>query len=143
VTAGKASTRTRPPLDRRLLFAVGALLAASLFLVESGLAEILLARDRRCLEAVRALRVAPARGSTCYSVETRALVQGMSGVGLRGAGSEGGLGRWGMVGLYAVLGGVCALSGRRGLVTFLALHAVILAGSSILAYFSNFVILSR
>jgi hypothetical protein len=117
----------RPKLNARSLgrrerdFLVGALLALSLFLVEAGVAEILIGSDEACREGVRQLRLAPDPFAACNPewvwFMLRAIARGWAWLFNPSAAPI--LGWVSMSGYYALAGGISAQLDRRNTILLL------------------------
>lgn len=125
------------------LFLVGALAVAALFLVEAGVAEILLARDAECIEAAERMRFGPPARLTCLPELAadllRAVSRGFVGVALP-EGSD--LAAWiGMALFYAAFGGAFSqLSFRWALSGYLVLHLLVVIVAGAIGYLSRYIV---
>jgi hypothetical protein len=133
--------RPRAPWVERLV--VGALLATALFSVEAGLGQIALSRDAACREAATSMRLGPPEaGNGCLPelglAATRSLAFGPGGALLTDAPL---ILAWGLsLGVYAILGGVCAqltLGWAAG--TFFSFHIVLLGAVAFFSYITPYV----
>ncbi|TFH35021.1 MAG: hypothetical protein E4G99_08235 [Anaerolineales bacterium] len=120
---------------------VGALLAASFFLVEAGIIEILLGMDQACRRSISSLRLAPDPFTACTPEWEWMLLHAAS----RGfawlfnpafpvllAGLSMGV-------VYAFVGAVCASVFRgRGVFVYLAIHLAIISGVAGLSYLGQY-----
>jgi hypothetical protein len=128
------------PDQRRAL--VGALVAASFFLIEAGVIEIVLGLDQGCRSAVGSLRLAPNPFSVCipewewmflhsasrgllwlFNPSSPALVAGIvMGV------------------VYSIVGAFCATMFKtKGIFVYLAVHAFLVATIAGLSYLSRYI----
>ncbi|NIS79132.1 MAG: hypothetical protein GTO14_02665 [Anaerolineales bacterium] len=140
------STKQREQHQQAFLrsFLIGALLAVSVFFVEAGVSEILLARDAQCRANLRRMRLAPNPEELCQpewqSLMLRAASRGVVGLFFPSAGP--GLAWVGMALIYAMVGGFCArFSGRAGVILFLTINLALTAFLAGLGYLSQFVLL--
>ena len=123
-------------------FMVGALFAAALFLVEAGIAEILLANHAQCEAMVSNMRLRFGLQEVCtpkWAVfMLGAISRGIIGLILPGAPA---FVAWlTMGGIYALAGGGCGqMSPRWGVVIYLAGHIAIVALLAGLGYISQFI----
>ncbi len=123
-------------------FLVGALIALSLFLVEAGVAEILIGSDEACREGVRHLRLAPDPFSACDPewvwFMLRAIARGWAW--LFNSNVAPFLGWVSMSAYYALAGGISAQLDRRNTILFLFVIQVgTVAIISGLAYLLQFI----
>ena len=123
-------------------FMVGALFAAAFFLVEAGIAEILLANNAQCEAMVSNLRLRFGFQDVCtpdWAVYMLgALSRGI--VGLFFPGAPAFLAWLTMGGIYAMVGGGCGqLSPRWGVAIYLAGHISLVALLAGLGYISQFI----
>jgi len=123
-------------------FILGAILALALFLVEAGVAQILIGSDLTCREALSRMRLAPDAFTACQPewiwFMLRALSRGW--VWLMDASSPAAVGWLVMGGYYAVLGGMSQqLSRRSGWLIFLALQLATVALVAGLGYVRQFI----
>jgi hypothetical protein len=135
--------RIRLKRKRRLrAIAIGALLAVSVYLVEAGVAEILLARDNQCRAAVFNQRLFMDPNSVCMpewqQLMLQATTQGVLGLVRPEAPA---LAVWlVMIVLYAGLGGFCArLPTRWALGVFFVVNVGSIALLAGLMYLSRFI----
>lgn len=124
------------------IFIVGALLAAALFLIEAGVAEILIAIDEECRASIASIRLAPNPFDVCAPewqwYLMRAVSRGIAWViNLDIAPVVG----WLTMGLvYSILGGTVAQIFRdRGFVVFLIAQIGLVAALMGLGYFRQFI----
>jgi hypothetical protein len=124
-------------------FLVGALLAVSVFFVQAGVSEILLARDIECRENFRQMRLGPNPEYYCQP-EWQGLMLGAASrgvVGLFFPSAKPGLAWAGMALIYALIGGVCTRFSRRsGIILFLTFNLALTALLAGLGYLSKFVL---
>ena len=125
-----------------LRFILGAVFALSLFLVEAGVAEILIGKDITCREALGRMRLAPDVFTICQPewewFMLRALARGWPW--LVEASSPAAIG-WVVMGVYyAVLGGMAQqISRRLGWVIFLCMQLATVALVAGLGYIRQFI----
>jgi hypothetical protein len=108
----------------------GALLAASFFLVEAGVVEIILGLDLECRRSVGSLRLAPDPFSACMPEwQWRFMNAASRGfIWLFNPNASALLSGLGMGAFYSVVGALCAFMFRvRGIGAFLAIHLAIMA----------------
>jgi len=130
-------------LDKRAkIFLIGALLAAAVFLIEAGVAEILIAMDQECRASIASIRLAPDPFDVCASEWQWYLMRAMSRgiawvINLDSAPIIG----WLTMGLvYALIGGSVAQMFRgRGFVVFLIAQVGLVAALMGLGYFRQFI----
>jgi hypothetical protein len=139
--------RTAHPRKLRLdgrarVFVIGALLAGALFLIEAGIAEILIAMDQECRASIASIRLAPDPFNVCapewqwYLV--RALSRGIPWVINQESAPI--IGWLSMGAFYAILGGISGQTFRgRGFIVFLIAQAGMVATLMGLGYFSQFI----
>jgi hypothetical protein len=128
------------PDQRRAL--LGALIAASFFLIEAGVIEIILGLDQECRRTVGSLRLAPDPFTACmpewqwlflhsasrgflwlFNQTAPALIAGLS-----------------MGVIYSIVGAVSASVFKgRGIFVYLAVHLVIVGGVAGLSYLSRYI----
>jgi hypothetical protein len=126
-----------------LKWIVGAVLALALFLIEAGVAEILIGNDDACREALYRMRLAPDAFSACQPEWVWFMLRALS----RGwpwfvkASSPAALG-WVVMGIYyAVLGGMSQQFSRRsGWIIFLAFQLATVAIIAGLGYVRQFIV---
>jgi hypothetical protein len=128
--------------QRELSFILGAVLALSLFLVEAGVAEILIGNDSACRQSLSRIRLAPDAFSACQPewvwFMLRSLSRGWAWLANPELVPVVG---WLVMGLYyAVLGGMSQqLSRRSGWVIFLGLQLATVAVVAGLSYLGQFI----
>ncbi len=130
-------------LDKRTkIFIVGALLAAALFLIEAGIAEILIAMDQECRLSIASIRLGPDPYDACASEWQWYLMRAMSRgipwvLNLESAPLVG----WVVMGLvYSLLGGTVAqLFRKQGIIVFLIAQTGLVAALMGLGYFRQFI----
>lgn len=134
--------RKRNKLTSGQRFLVGALFAVAFFLVEAGIAEILLANNARCEAMVSGMRLRFGLEDVCtpdwvvYMLD--ALSRGI--VGLFFPGAPAFLAWLTMGGFYAMAGGGCGqLSPRWGVAVYLAGHISLISLLAGLGYISQFI----
>lgn len=124
-------------------FFVGALLATAFFFVEAGVAQIVLAGDIPCQEAIGRLRIEQDPEVFCMpELETRLLEaasKGIAGFFLPNAPT---VGVWLLMGtVYAIIGGLLGqLSARWGITIFFLSHIALLAVTAGLGFLSKFIV---
>lgn len=140
----EGSEKRRPiRLDGRTkVFVLGALLAAALFLIEAGIAEILIAMDQDCRASISSVRLAPDPFQVCASEWQWYLVRALSRgiVWIFNQDSAPFIG-WITMGLiYSLVGGMSAQAFKgRGVVAFLIAQVGIVAALMGLGYFRQFI----
>lgn len=140
----EGSEKRRPiRLDGRTkVFVLGALLAAALFLIEAGIAEILIAMDQDCRASISTVRLAPDPFQVCASEWQWYLVRALSRgiVWIFNQDSAPFIG-WITMGLiYSLVGGMSAQAFKgRGVVAFLIAQVGIVAALMGLGYFRQFI----
>jgi hypothetical protein len=126
--------------DRLQRFLIGFLFALSFYLVEAGLAEILLARNAACLESLTQFRLAPDPFEVCMSelgyFAARSVSRGFIGPAAPA------LITWPVMGIfYAMLGGGLAqFKLRRAIAGFVILQIVMVAVLTSIGYLSQFIV---
>ncbi|MFQ5943599.1 MAG: hypothetical protein ACE5JF_08605 [Anaerolineales bacterium] len=139
-----ASLRSFLSDDRPQRFIIGFLFAASLILIEAGLAEVLLARNEACLANLESFRLAPDPYEACMSEFGIFLARSMS-QGLIGTLNPeiSAFAAWFILALlYGFIGGGLAqLPVRWAIAAFLIVHVILLMVSMSLGYLSQFIIL--
>ncbi len=136
-------TNGRLTLDkdqRRAL--IGALLAASFFLIEAGVIEIILGMDQECRRAVGSLRLAPDPFSVCMPewqwMFLHAASRGI--LWLFDASIPAILAGLGMGVLYAIVGAISAAVFRiRGFLVYLGIHIFLVAAVAGLSYLGRYI----
>ena len=126
--------------QRRAL--VGALLAASIFLMEAGIIEIMLGLDLECRRSIGSLRLAPNPFITCMPEWQWLFMHAASRgfVWLFSQSSPALLAGLIMGGVYASIGAICASIFRwRGVVVYLMIHLAIVAGVAGLSYLGRYI----
>lgn len=143
MNSGQPEKRARIRLDARTkVFIVGALFAGALFLVEAGIAEILIAIDQDCRASISSVRLAPDPFDVCASEMqwylARATSRGIVWVVNRDSAPIVG---WLTMGfIYALTGGLSAQTFRgKGIVAFLIAQVGIIAALTGLGYFRQFI----
>jgi hypothetical protein len=122
---------------------IGALLAASIFFIEVGIAEILLARDAHCRENLERLRLPPVLEEVCMPewqvLMLSAASQGLLGVFLPEAGPI--LAWLVMLLIYTSFGAICTrLSTRWAVSVFLVMNLSSIALFAGLGYLSRYIV---
>lgn len=126
-----------------LAFLIGALAVAAIFLIEAGLAEILLARDTECIEAAERMRFGPPARFKCLpefvAEMLKAVSKGFVQIAVPQAGD---LVAWiGMATFYAIFGGaISQLSFRWAVSSYLALHLIIVLVVGSIGYLSKYIL---
>jgi len=134
--------RQRNKLTGGQRFLVGALFAAAFFLVEAGIAEILLSSNAQCEAMVSNMRLRFGLEDVCTPEWVVYMLGAISRgiVGLLFPGSPALLAWLSMGGMYAIAGGGCAqLSPRWGVSIYLAGHIALVALLAGLGYISQFI----
>ena len=132
---------TRPNHLQRAL--VGFLLAAALFFMEAGWAEISMAQNEECLEGLRALRMPPSATSVCASEFQLYLSQAASKgiVGVFRPDASNAVAWMVMALLYGALGAAFAqLSPRYAIPGFVATHLMLLMVLMATGYLAQFIV---
>ena len=134
--------RQRNKLTGGQRFMVGALFAAAFFLVEAGVAEILISNNARCEAMVSGMRLRFGVQDVCTPdwvvYMLGAISRGILGVIFPGAPAF--LAWLTMGGIYALAGGGCGqLSPRWGVAIYLAGHIALVALLAGLGYISQFI----
>ncbi|GMR11483.1 MAG: hypothetical protein BMS9Abin28_2316 [Anaerolineae bacterium] len=129
--------------DRSQRFLIGFLFAMAFFMIEAGVAEVLLARNEICLEALSEYRLAPDPNEVCMSEFEFFLARSLS----RGAigtlsPSTSAFVAWPIIAvLYGLIGGGFAqLSLRAAIGGFLIVHVILLMAFMSVDYMSQFII---
>ncbi len=129
--------------DRSQRFLIGFLFAMAFFLIEAGLAEVLLARNEVCLETLTEFRLAPDPSEVCMSEFEFFLARGLSR-GLFGiiSPSTSVFIAWPVIAvLYGLMGGGFAqLSLRAAIGGYLIVHVVLLMAFVSVDYISQFIV---
>jgi hypothetical protein len=123
-------------------FMVGALFAAAFFLVEAGIAEILLANHAQCEAMVSNMRLRYGLQEVCTPEWAVYMLNAISRgiVGLISPKASAFLAWLTMGGFYALAGGGCGqMSLRWGVITYLAGHIALVALLAGLGYLSQFI----
>ena len=127
---------------RTKVFVLGALLAAAFFLIEAGIAEILIAMDQECRASIASVRLAPDPFQVCATEWQWYLVRALSRgvVWVINQDSTPFIG-WITMGLiYSFVGGASAQTFRgRGGVAFLIVQIGMVAALMGLGYFRQFI----
>jgi len=126
--------------QRRAL--VGALVAASFFLVEAGVIEIILGVDLECRRSIRSLRLAPDPFTVCMPEWQWLFLNSASRgfVWFLNQAASALLAGLIMGVVYSILGAVCAYLFRlRGILVYLAVHLAIVAGVAGLSYLGQYI----
>jgi hypothetical protein len=128
------------PDQRRAL--LGALVAASFFLIEAGLIEISLGFDQECRRQIGSLRLAPDPFSACMP-EWQWLFMHSASRGflwLFNPGTPVLLAGVGMGVFYSLVGAVSALGFKgRAVIVYLGVHLFLVAGIAGLSYLSRYI----
>lgn len=132
----------KPAINRSRIerFMIGFLFALSFYLIEAGLAEVLLARNAACIESLTQYRLAPNPFEVCMSelglFATHSVSRGFFGPDAPG------IIAWPVMGmLYALAGGGLAqLSLRRAIAAFLVLQTIVVAIFTAVGYLSQFIV---
>lgn len=132
---------TTRPFDVRLIL-LGGLLGAAFYLVQAGVAEIVLAENAACLARTEQLRIGFLPEEVCMPEWQRLLFQGATrgipGVILRRVPLAG---RALTAILYVLLGGVCSqLPRKMGLIVFLLSAVFMVAVAALLSYLAQFIL---
>jgi hypothetical protein len=117
----------RSRLDR---FLVGALLAAGLFLIEAGVADVLIAREMACRTEIDLLRWGQDLGELCTPAWVLPILSALSRGALDFQGSGGSISTlwFATGGFYALLGGLCGqIAAKWGAAIFLLIQLSSLA----------------
>jgi hypothetical protein len=144
LSTGQNITRKSIRLDTRTrIFVIGALLAGAFFLIEAGIAEIMIAVDQECRASISSLRLAPDAFEVCDSewkwYLVRATSRGIAWVINRESAPI--IGWITMAFVYSVLGGVSAQMFRgRGIIAFLLIQVGMIAVLMGLGYFRQFIV---
>ncbi|MGD2163784.1 MAG: hypothetical protein PVH60_13075 [Anaerolineales bacterium] len=144
MTTGNNKKRKSIKLDARTkIFVIGALLAGAIFLIEAGIAEIMIAMDEQCRASIATLRLTPDVFEVCapewqwYLV--RATSRGIAWVVNRESAPI--IGWLSMGFVYSLFGGASAQIFRgRGIIAFLLLQAGMIAALMGLGYFRQFIV---
>lgn len=121
-------------------FLIGFLVAAALFFVEAGIAEILLASNSSCLEGLSQMRLSPNPAEYCMS-ELGSYLAGAVSHALFHAGVSKLLVWPSLAVVYGLFGGAFAqLDLRRGVAGYLILHVLLLAAFTSITYLSQFIV---
>jgi hypothetical protein len=134
--------RKRNKLTGGQRFLVGALFAAAFFLVEAGVAEILLANNAQCEAMVSGMRLRFGLQEVCTPEWAVYMLSALSRgiVGLLFPGAPAFFAWLTMGGFYAIAGGGCGqLSPRWGVFIYLAGHISLVALLAGLGYISQFI----
>ena len=129
--------------DRPQRFLVGFFFAMAFFLIEAGVAEVLLARNEVCLQTLSGFRLAPDPNQICMSefefFFARSLSQGA--IGSLSPGTSPFIAWPIMAVLYGLIGGGFAqLSLRAAIAGFLIVHVILLMGFMSIDYISQFIV---
>ena len=121
---------------------LGGILGAAFYLVQAGVAEIILSRNVACLARADQLRIGFLPGDICMPEWQELLLKGAShgvlGILLGGVPL---LGRILTGGVYLLLGAVCSQFPRRlGWIVFILAGLFMVAVAALLSYLSQFVI---
>jgi hypothetical protein len=143
LTIGSPEKRRPFRMDGRTkVFVLGALLAAAFFLMEAGIAEIMIATDQECRGSIASVRLAPDPFQVCASEWQWYLVRALSRgvVWVFNQDSAPFIG-WITMGLiYSFVGGASAQTFRsRGFVAFLIVQIGMVAALMGLGYFRQFI----
>ncbi len=129
--------------DRSQRFLIGFLFAMAFFLIEAGLAEVLLARNEVCLETLSEFRLAPDPSEVCMSEFEFFLARGLS----RGAigtlsPSTSAFIVWPVIAVFYGLigGGFAQLSLRAAIGGFLIVQVILLMAFISVDYISQFIV---
>lgn len=128
---------------RMMRFLMGSILAIGLFLIEMGVAEILLSKDNRCLEMAASAKAGMGRRDECLTEIGRssllALSRGPFAVFRKEASPAV---AWFVTAvLYAILGGFFAqFAYKIGLGLFLGVHILIVVVLTFMGYISGFIV---
>jgi hypothetical protein len=130
-------------LDKNQRRAVlGALLAASFFLVEAGVIEIILGVDQECRRSIRSLRLAPDPFTACMPEWEWLFLNAASRgfVWLLNQAASALLAGLIMGVVYSIIGAACAYLFRgRGVLAYLVIHLSIVAGVAGLSYLGQYI----
>lgn len=132
---------TSQPFDMHLLL-LGGIFGAAFYLIQAGIAEILLSRNVACLAHAGQLRIGFVSEEICMPEWQQLLLTGASngvlGVLLAGVPL---IGRTLTGGVYFLLGAVCSQLPRRiGLIVFFLAGLFMVAITALLSYLSQFVL---
>lgn len=126
--------------QRRVL--LGSLVAASFFLVEAGIIEIILGIDQNCRQSVGSIRLAPDPYSVCMPEWQWLFMHAASRgfVWLFNSTSSPLLGGLTMGVIYALTGAVSAsIFKGRGWIVYVAIHLVLISSIAGLSYLSRYI----
>ncbi|MFV1859110.1 MAG: hypothetical protein ACC647_07140 [Anaerolineales bacterium] len=129
--------------DRVQRFLIGFLFAMAFFLIEAGVAEVLLARNEVCLETLAEFRLAPAPGEVCMSEFEFFLARGLSqgAIGTLSPSTSAFIIWPIMAVLYGLIGGGFAqLSLRAAIAGFLIVQVILLMAFMSVDYISQFIV---
>lgn len=120
-------------------FLVGFLIAAAVFFVEAGVAEIALARNAQCVRSLSRVRLAPNADEACMSELGRYVAQSVSRAAF-GADTPQALVWLLLAAGYGLLGGAFSqLRLQLAVVGYLIVHVLLLAGFTSIAFLSQFI----
>ncbi|MCZ6530933.1 MAG: hypothetical protein O6949_11490 [Chloroflexi bacterium] len=129
--------------DRPQRFLIGFLFAMAFFLIEAGVAEVLLARNEACLATLSEFRLAPDPGEVCMSEFEFFLARGLSRgvIGTLSPATSGFI-AWPIIAvLYGLIGGGFAqLSLRAAIGGYLIVHVMLLMAFISVDYISQFIV---
>jgi len=129
--------------DRVQRFLIGFLFAMAFFLIEAGVAEVLLARNEVCLETLAEYRLAPDPGEVCMSEFEFFLARGLSqgAIGTLSPSTSAFIIWPIMAVLYGLIGGGFAqLSLRAAIAGFLIVQIILLMAFMSVDYISQFIV---
>ena len=129
--------------DRVQLFLIGFLVAIAFFLVEAGIAEVLLSRNESCMEALSSFRLSPDPNQVCMSEFGFHLVRALSmGPASTFSPEASNLLIWSLLAVvYGLVGGGFAqLSPRNAIVGYAILHLILLMIFTSTGYISQFIV---
>jgi len=129
--------------DRSQRFLIGFLFAMAFFLIEAGVAELLLARNETCLASLSEFRLAPDPNVVCMSEFEIFLARGLSRgpIGTLSPATSAFI-AWPIIAvLYGLMGGGFAqLSLRPAIGGFLIVHFILLMAFVSVDYISQFIV---
>ncbi len=129
--------------DRTQRFLIGFLFAMAFFLIEAGVAEVLLARNETCLASLSEFRLAPDPNEVCMSEFEFFLARSLSrgAIGTLSPGTSAFIAWPIMAVLYGLIGGGFAqLSLRAAIGGFLIVHVILLMAFISVDYISQFIV---
>ena len=138
-----ASLRSFIAEDRVQLFLIGFLAAIAFFLVEAGIAEVLLSRNESCIEALSSFRLSPDPNQACMSEFGYHLVRALSiGPASTFSLEASNLLIWPLLAVtYGLVGGGFAqLSLRNAIGGYAILHLILLMVFTSTGYISQFIV---